>query len=72
MDVMMPVVDGLTAARSIRALSREDARTIPIIAMTANAYDEDIRQCLEAGMDAHLSKPLQMDIVIATLAKYCR
>ena len=72
MDVMMPVVDGLSATRSIRALDREGARTIPIIAMTANAYDEDIRQCLEAGMDAHLSKPLQMDVVVETLGKYCR
>lgn len=70
MDVMMPVVDGLAAARMIRQLNREDAATIPIIAMTANAYDEDIRQCLDAGMNAHLSKPLQMELVIATLAKY--
>ncbi len=70
MDVMMPVVDGLSATRRIRAMDREDARIVPIIAMTANAYDEDIRQCLEAGMDAHLSKPLQMNIVVETLAKY--
>ena len=50
---------------------RSDARTIPIIAMTANAFDEDARHCLEAGMNAHLSKPLQMDKVIATIAKFC-
>ena len=72
MDVMMPVIDGLSATRKIRALPREDAKTIPIIAMTANAFDEDIRRCLESGMTAHLSKPLQMEIVVATIAKYCR
>ena len=72
MDVMMPVIDGLSATRTIRALPREDAKTIPIIAMTANAFDEDIRRCLESGMTAHLSKPLQMEIVVATIAKYCR
>ena len=72
MDMMMPIVDGLTAARAIRALSREDAGAIPIIAMTANAFDEDIRRCIEAGMNAHLSKPLQMELVVATIAKYCR
>ena len=72
MDVMMPVIDGLSATRKIRALSREDARTIPIIAMTANAFDEDIRRCMESGMTAHLSKPLQMEIVVATIARYCR
>ena len=72
MDVMMPVIDGLSATRKIRALPREDAQTIPIIAMTANAFDEDIRRCLESGMTAHLSKPLQMEIVVATIAKYCR
>ena len=71
MDVMMPVMDGLTATRRIREMSREDAKTMPIIAMTANAYDEDIRQCLEAGMNAHLAKPLQMNLVVATIGKYC-
>ena len=71
MDMMMPVMDGLTATRTIRAMHREDAKTIPIIAMTANAYDEDMKQCLEAGMNAHLSKPLQMKLVVATIGKYC-
>ena len=71
MDVMMPVVDGLTATRAIRACDREDAKTIPIIAMTANAFDEDVKQCLEAGMNAHLSKPLQINQIMETLAKYC-
>ena len=70
MDVMMPGMDGLTATRTIRALNRPDAGTIPILAMTANAYAEDAKQCLDAGMNAHLSKPLQMDKVIAALEKY--
>ena len=69
MDIMMPVLDGLDATKRIRAMEREDARTIPIIAMTANAFDEDVKKCMEAGMDAHLSKPLQIDQVTATILK---
>ena len=72
MDVMMPNVDGLAATRAIRALDRPDAKTIPILAMTANAFDEDARACLAAGMNAHLSKPLQIELVTATIAKYCK
>ena len=72
MDVMMPNVDGLAATRTIRAMARPDAQTIPILAMTANAFDEDARACLEAGMNAHLSKPLQMERVKAAIAKYCK
>ena len=68
MDIMMPNVDGITATKRIRALDREDALEIPIIAMTANAYEEDARKCMDAGMNAHLAKPLQMDQVIATIA----
>ncbi len=72
MDVMMPRMDGLAATRAIRALDRPDARSIPILAMTANAFDEDARQCLDAGMNAHLAKPLQMDHVVSTLVQLCR
>ena len=71
MDIMMPVMDGLEATRTIRALNRHDAETIPIIAMTANAFEEDAKQCFAAGMNEHLTKPLQMDKVIATIADCC-
>ncbi len=63
MDIMMPEMDGLAATRAIRALDRPDAGRIPIIAMTANAFAEDVRKCLDAGMDAHLAKPLDMEKV---------
>ncbi len=59
MDVRMPEVDGLEAARRIRALERPDAKFVPIIAMTANAFDEDVQRSLQAGMNAHLSKPVE-------------
>ena len=72
MDVMMPVMDGLAATRAIRALDRPDAKTIPIIAMTANAFEEDARKCLEAGMNEHLSKPLEMQKLTAALVRHCR
>ena len=70
MDVMMPVMDGLTAARAIRDLDRPDAKTIPIIAMTANAFAEDAEKCFTAGMNAHLAKPLDIGKVIATVARF--
>lgn len=60
MDVVMPKMDGLAATRSIRALDHPDATSIPIIAMTGNAFQEDVRECLEAGMNAHMAKPIDM------------
>ena len=61
MDVRMPEMNGLEATAAIRALDREDARTIPIIALTANAFDEDIKHSLQAGMNAHLCKPVESE-----------
>ena len=60
---MIPVMDRLTATKAIRALNRPDAGTVPIIAMTANAFAEDAQKCLEAGMNAHLAKPLDIEKV---------
>ena len=57
MDIMMPVMDGLTATKTIRSLKHPDAETIPIIAMTANAFQEDAEKCIAVGMNAHLAKP---------------
>ena len=69
MDVRMPVMDGLSATRGIRALDRPDAKTVPIIAMTANVFDEDVERSLQAGMNAHLSKPVEPDRLYETMAK---
>ncbi|MBQ3477937.1 MAG: response regulator, partial [Clostridia bacterium] len=67
MDVRMPVMDGLEATRSLRKLPRADARSIPVIAMTANAFDEDVQRSLQAGMNAPLSKPVDIDRLKETL-----
>lgn len=69
MDVRMPEMDGLEAAKVIRALDREDAKRIPIIALTANSFDEDIKLSLQAGMNAHLSKPVEADHLIRILGE---
>lgn len=70
MDIRMPVMNGLEATMAIRQMSRSDAKRVPIIAMTANAYDEDMRQSLDAGMNAHLAKPIEPPVMLETLAKY--
>lgn len=70
MDVQMPVMNGYEATKAIRALEREDAKTIPIIAMTANAFAEDVKEALAAGMDAHIAKPIDMESIKKTLSKY--
>ena len=67
MDIQMPVINGYEATRAIRALPREDAGTIPIIAMTANAFAEDVQTALEAGMTAHVAKPIDLDVLQTTL-----
>ena len=69
MDMRMPVMDGLSATREIRKLARPDAAEIPIIALSANAFEEDVKQCLEAGMNEHLSKPIDVDRLKETLGR---
>ena len=69
MDVMMPVMDGLEATKAIRELEREDAKKIPIIAMTANAFEEDRKACLDAGMDEHIGKPIDIPLLKRTITK---
>lgn len=67
MDIMMPVMDGLDATRAIRAMEREDCRTVPIVAMSANAFDDDLKKSVECGMNGHLSKPVEVDKFYQTL-----
>ena len=69
MDVRMPAMDGLAAARAIRALDREDAKTVPIIALSANALEQDVQNSLQAGMNAHLAKPVDADKLYAVLRR---
>jgi CheY-like chemotaxis protein len=66
MDIQMPVMDGFQAASAIRALDREDAKTVPIVALTANAFKEDIENSLKHGINAHLAKPMEADTVLET------
>lgn len=70
-DIRMPVMDGLEATKTIRAMKRQDAESIPIIAMTANAYNDDKASSLNAGMNAHLTKPLEADQILRTLNQLC-
>ena len=70
MDMMMPVMDGLQATRHIRSLPREDAKTIPIIGLTANAFKEDAQKCMEAGMNEHVSKPIQVTELVNLIGYY--
>ena len=72
MDVMMPVMDGIAATKAIRAMERADAKTIPIIAMTANAFEEDAKRCFAAGMTAHIAKPFQIEQVEKTIMESCK
>jgi len=70
MDIMMPNMNGYEATRTIRAMERQDAKTIPIIAMTANAFAEDVQAALDNGMNAHIAKPINVRVVMETLAKF--
>jgi signal transduction histidine kinase len=69
MDVRMPVMDGLEATKAIRQLSRPDALSIPILAMTADAFEEDIQKCLDAGMNGHIAKPVQPQVLYSELRR---
>ena len=70
MDVRMPVMTGYEATRAIRTSTKANAQTIPIIAMTADAFAEDIQRCLDCGMNAHTAKPINFDEVVLLLKKY--
>ena len=72
MDMRMPEMDGLEATRTIRAMEREDAKSIPIIALTANAFDEDVERSMQAGLNAHLSKPVEPEALFETLKSLVR
>ena len=67
MDVRMPIMDGLEATATIRALARSDSKSVPIIAMTANAFSEDVKNALDAGMNAHVAKPIDINVLQRTL-----
>ena len=70
MDMRMPEMEGLTATKVIRNLERSDVKEIPIIALTANAFDEDVQRSLQAGLNAHLTKPVEPDILFETLGSF--
>ena len=70
MDIQMPQMNGYTATQKIRDLSRSDARTVPILAMTADAFSEDIEAAMAVGMNAHLAKPLDINLVIRTISRF--
>lgn len=69
MDIMMPIKNGLEATREIRVLPRRDAKNVHILAMSANAFESDIQECLKAGMDGHIAKPITMELLKEKLAK---
>ena len=70
MDIMMPIKNGYEAAKMIRSLDREDAKEVPIIAMTANAFEEDKKMALASGMNDHVAKPIDMNVLLPTIMKY--
>ena len=72
MDMRMPEMDGLEAAKHIRAMDRDDAKVIPIIALTANAFEEDVQRSLQAGLNAHLSKPVEPETLFVTLESFIK
>ena len=69
MDIRMPVLDGLAATKTLRGLERPDAKTVPIIAMTADVFPEAVQQCLDAGMNAHIGKPINAELLYRLLVQ---
>ena len=72
MDIRMPIMNGYQATQAIRSLTRKDAQEIPIIAMTADAFSEDIQKCLDCGMNAHIAKPIDIHEVTRQLEKFIK
>lgn len=72
MDVHMPVMDGMEATRQIRALQRKDAASVPIIAMTADAFDKEKKEILDSGMNCHMAKPIDPPVLYRTISKYIK
>ena len=72
MDIQMPVMNGVEAASMIRGMERPDAEAIPIIAMTANAFSEDVKKSMDAGMNEHLAKPMNLEKLLDTLYRCCK
>ena len=71
MDLRMPVMDGFEATKEIRSLKREDAQEIPIVALSANAFEEDVKMSLAAGMNEHLAKPAGAGMLYEKIRQYC-
>ena len=71
MDMTMPVMGGLEATIKIRNMERDDAKTIPIFAMTANVFAEDVAQCFKVGMNEHIAKPVEAEKIISLIKQYC-
>lgn len=72
MDIMMPEMNGMEAARTIRAMDRPDAKTVPIFAMTANSFMEDVERSKASGMNEHICKPLNHEVLVRFLTRYCK
>lgn len=69
MDIRMPVMNGYEAARAIRSLSRADAKSVPILTMTADAFSDDVQKCLDAGMNGHIAKPIDPELLFKELSE---
>jgi CheY-like chemotaxis protein len=68
MDLRMPVMGGIAAAKAIRGMDRPDAKSVPIIAMTADAFDDDVQECMAAGMNGHIAKPIDPEALYRALS----